>query len=103
MTKFTPPIPPLTDADEGEIQRQIAEDPDDAEATDEQLAQARPFAEALPDLVESILRKRGRPRNASPLVAVTLRLDQSTVERFRKAGDDWRTRMARALKRARVR
>jgi len=55
MTKI---IQPLTDAEEAEIQRQIAADPDDAEATDEQLAQAKPFAEALPELAAAI---RGVP------------------------------------------
>lgn len=103
MTKRNTPIPPLTDAEEADIQRQIAEDPDDAEATDEQLAQARPFAEVFPDLAESIRRKGGRPRKANPLEAVTLRLDPDTIAKFRAAGDDWRTRMADALKRARVR
>ena len=43
-------IPHLTEEEEAEIQRQIAADPDDSEATDEQLAQAKPFTEAFPDL-----------------------------------------------------
>lgn len=51
----------LSDKEEAEIQRKIASDPDAPEATDDQLAQARPFAEAFPDLAESIKRSRGRP------------------------------------------
>lgn len=47
---------PLTDEEEAEIQRQIAADPDDAEATDDQLAQAKPFAETFPELAASIKR-----------------------------------------------
>jgi hypothetical protein len=60
-TKFKD-IPPLTDEEEARIQRQIAGDPDAPEATDEQIAQARTFAEVFPDLAESIKRSRGRPK-----------------------------------------
>ena len=93
-------IPPITDEEEAEIQRMIAEDPDDYEATDEELAQAKPFAEAFPDLAESIRRSRGRPPKADAKLAVTLRLDPDTVERFKSQGPDWRARMGAALKRA---
>ena len=51
----------LDDAEEAEVQKQIASDPDDGEATDLDLAQARPFAEALPELIESIQRARSHP------------------------------------------
>ena len=51
-------IPPLTDVEEAEIQRQIAADPDNPEITDEQAAQAKPFAEVFPDLAASIKRER---------------------------------------------
>jgi hypothetical protein len=51
-------IPPLTDEEEAEIQRHIAADPDNPEVTDEQAAQARPFAEVFPDLAASIKRER---------------------------------------------
>jgi uncharacterized protein (DUF4415 family) len=95
-----PKVPPLTDEEEAEIQREIAEDPDDYEATDEELAQARPFAEAFPDLMESIRRSRGRPPKADAKLAVTLRLDPDTVERFKAQGPDWRARMGAALKQA---
>src|SRR5690242_12021786 len=52
---------PLTDKDEAAIQRQIAADPEDWEATEEDFKNARPFAEVFPDLAESIRRARGRP------------------------------------------
>lgn len=57
---MTDPKPPLcevwTDEDEAALQRQIADDPDAWEATDEEMAQARPFAEVFPDLMASFLR-----------------------------------------------
>jgi len=93
-------ILPLTDEEEAEIQRQIAEDPDDEEATYEQLAQARPFAEVFPELAESIRRSRGRPKLEAAKMAVTLRIDPATLERFQAKGKDWRARMSEALDRA---
>ncbi len=98
MTKTK--IRPLTDAEEAEIQRQIASDPDAPEATDEQLAQAKPFAEVFPELAESMKRARGRPRVDAPKAAVTLRVDPATVARFKAMGKDWRTRMSEALDKA---
>jgi len=50
---------PLTDAEEAEIQRMIASDPDNPELTDEQIAAGgKSFAEAFPDLAETIRRSR---------------------------------------------
>ncbi len=92
----------LTDAEEAEIQKMIASDPDNPEATDEQLAKAKPFAEAFPELMESIRRARGRPRVEAPKEAVTLRLDPTTLDKFKATGKDWRARMVKVLERAKV-
>ena len=73
---------------------------DNPPVTAEELAQARPFAEVFPDLAESIRRSRGRPPKPDAKLAVTLRLDPDTVERFKAQGPDWRARMGAALKRA---
>jgi uncharacterized protein (DUF4415 family) len=99
MTKLTSKRP-LTDAEEAEIQRMVASDPDNPEATDDQIAQAKPFAEAFPALAEAIKRGRGRPRLDSAKEAVTLRLDPDVVERFKARGDDWRSQMAEVIKAA---
>jgi uncharacterized protein (DUF4415 family) len=88
----------LTDREEAEIQRQIFEDPDDWEATDEQLANARPFSEMFPDLSESIRRARGRPPTDNPKKQVTLRLDADVVDKFRADGPGWQTRINNALR-----
>jgi uncharacterized protein (DUF4415 family) len=86
---------------EDQIQRMIASDPDAPEATDEQLAQAKPFTEAFPALAEA-LRKNvgGRPKADNPKVAVSLRLDQDVVARFKASGPGWQTRMNDALRHA---
>ena len=86
---------------EDQIQRMIASDPDAPEATDEQLAQAKPFTEAFPSLAEA-MRKNvgGRPKADNPKVAVSLRLDQDIVARFKASGPGWQTRMNDALRHA---
>lgn len=93
---------PLTDEEEAEIQKMIAGDPDNPEITDEQAAQGKSFAEALPDLAEAIKRGRGRPRLDNAKEAVTLRLDPRTVERFKMTGPEWRARMSEVLDKARI-
>jgi uncharacterized protein (DUF4415 family) len=84
---------------EDQIQRMIASDPDAPEATDEQLAQAKPFSEAFPALADA-MRKNvgGRPKLDNPKVAVSLRLDQEIVARFKASGPGWQTRMNDALR-----
>lgn len=95
-------VPPLTDEEEAEIQRQIAEDPDDFEATDEQLAQLRPLAEVLPELHASILRARGRPVTGKARQVVSLRLDPEVVAKFKATGPGWQGRINDVLKKAKV-
>ncbi|WP_220495406.1 BrnA antitoxin family protein [Paracoccus sp. MC1862] len=84
---------------EDQIQRMIASDPDAPEASDDQLAQAKPFTEAFPALAEA-MRKNvgGRPKAENPKVAVSLRLDQDVVARFKASGPGWQTRINSALR-----
>ena len=84
---------------EEQIQRMIASDPDAPEATDDQIAQAKPFNEAFPALADA-MRKNvgGRPKADNPKVAVSLRLDQDVVARFKASGPGWQTRMNSALR-----
>lgn len=89
---------PLSEAD---IQAMIASDPDAPEATDAQLAQGKPFAEAFPALAEKMRKNMGgRPRSENPKVAVSLRLDPDVVSRFKADGPGWQTRMNAALRQA---
>ena len=92
----------LTDADEADIQRQIAANPDAAEASDAVLAQARPFAAAFPELAESIKRARGRPTVEKPRQHVSLRLDPDVLEKFKATGKGWQSRINDALRDAKV-
>ena len=86
---------------EARVQAMIASDPDAPEATDAQLAQARPFTEAFPALAEKMRRNvGGRPKSENPKVAVSLRLDPEVVSRFKAEGPGWQTRMNEALRQA---
>lgn len=92
----------LTDEEEARIQGQIAADPEDGDATEADLAQAKPFAEVFPDLMESIKRGRGRPPAERPKVAISIRLDQDVIAKFKATGPGWQSRMNDALKVAKV-
>jgi uncharacterized protein (DUF4415 family) len=90
----------LTDAEEAEIQRRIALDPDNPELTDEQLAQMRPAREVLPPELYAALvnRPRGRPKAERTKIEVKLRLDPEVVEAFKAQGPGWQTRMNAVLR-----
>ena len=76
---------------------------DNPEWTKEDFARAKPFSEVFPGLHANIKRKPGRPTVDSPKEAVTLRLPPDVVEKFKAAaGDEWRARMAKTLKQAKV-
>lgn len=86
---------------EEEIERMIASDPDAPEATDAQLAKAKPFDETFPALADAMRKNTGgRPKSDNPKVAVSLRLDQEVVTRFKATGPGWQTRMNEALREA---
>lgn len=91
---------PLTDEEEAEIQAMIASDPDNPEMTEEELKELRPFREVFPDLAAAIDRKLGRPKSETTKKAISLRLDQEVIERFKAGGEGWQSRMNEALRKA---
>lgn len=102
MKSKTKSLPPISDLEEAEIQRGIAEDPDNPEWTAGDFAKARPFREVFPKLAASIDRARGRPRSASPKTQISIRLDAAVVDKFKATGKGWQARMNDVLKKARV-
>ena len=100
MSKPGAKIPPLTDEEEARIQAQIAGDPDAPEATNEELAQARPFAEAFPQFAESIRRARGRPQVDQPKQQISLRLDPDVIAAYKRSGKGWQGRVNEILRKA---
>lgn len=100
MTRKFSSARPLTDAEEAEIQAMIASDPDNPELTEAEIADLRPFRDVFPDLAESIDRKLGRPKAESPKKAISIRLDQEVIDRFKASGEGWQSRMNEALRKA---
>lgn len=98
MSNLSRRIRSLSDAEEARIQKLIASDADSPEATDEQLAQAKPFSEAFPDLAASIKRGRGRPKGETAKAHVSLRLDADVLAAFKATGTGWQSRINAALK-----
>ncbi|AEG51858.1 BrnA antitoxin family protein [Sinorhizobium meliloti] len=100
MTSLSRRIRHISDKEEAAIQRKIDSDPDAPEATDEQLAKAKPFAEAFPDLAESIKRARGRPAVENPRQQISIRLDPDVIEHYKATGKGWQSRMNDDLRKA---
>jgi len=79
------------------------DDVDSPAATAEELAQAKPFGEVFPALAKSIkqeIARRGRPPKEQTKIQVTLRLDPDIIERYKKAGRGWQSRVNDDLRKA---
>jgi uncharacterized protein (DUF4415 family) len=74
---------------------EVAENP---EWTDEELAQARSFAEVFPELAKTIA-KRG-PQKAPTKVATSIRLDRDVVAALKATGSGWQTKANDLLRKA---
>ena len=72
---------------------------DNPELTDEQLAQMRPAAEVLPELVEAMTRRRGAQK-APTKALFSLRIDRDVLEAYRASGPGWQGRMNDALRKS---
>ena len=78
---------------------------DNPEWTEEDVANAKPFREVFPDMAAAMDReatKRGRPPLERPKKAISIRLDQDVIDKFKATGPGWQSRMNEALKAAKV-
>ncbi|MFK7877197.1 MAG: BrnA antitoxin family protein [Paracoccaceae bacterium] len=90
----------ISDAEEEQIQKLIASDPDAPEVTDVQIAEARPFTEAFPVLAKKMHKNvGGRPKASNPKVPVSIRLDRDVVAKLRATGPGWQSRVNEMLRR----
>ena len=71
-------------------------------ASEKQLARAKPFAAAFPEIAERMRRAVGRPKSENPKQAVSLRLDRAVIDKFKATGPGWQSRINDALKRVKV-
>lgn len=74
-----------TAKDDADINRGIAADPDTYELGKDEFQR---------------LKRVGRPRLASPKVAVTIRYDKDVIDAFKAGGPGWQTRINEVLKQA---
>jgi uncharacterized protein (DUF4415 family) len=94
-------LQPISDAEEARIQAGIANDPDNPELTDEELAALRPAREVLPpELYAALMRHRpvAQAAQGGATEEVTIALDRAVLEHFRADGPEWQTRINEALK-----
>ncbi len=69
--------------------------------TKEELAHARPFSDAFPELAEKMRKNLGgRPPLARPKRAISIRLDQDVIDKFKASGPGWQGRINEVLKRS---
>lgn len=72
---------------------------DNPQWTKKDFAEAKPFAEALPELAESIRRGRG-PNKAPTKKLVSLRLSQDVIAHFKAKGPGWQSKIDETLRKA---
>ena len=72
---------------------------DNSEISAEEMAVAKPFAQAFPELAASIRRGRGRQK-APTKQQISIRLDKSVIEAFKATGEGWQGRMNEVLRKA---
>jgi uncharacterized protein (DUF4415 family) len=91
----------MTDEEDARLTAAAQADPDNPPITDEQWSRMRPAHEVHPHLARmSLLRRRGRPKLASPKQQVTLRLDSDVLQHFRAGGAGWQTAINETLRKA---
>ena len=71
---------------------------DSPELTKKQMSNAKPFAEALPELAASIRRGRG-PNKAPTKKLVSLRLSGQVIDKYKAGGPGWQSRIDQDLRR----
>jgi uncharacterized protein (DUF4415 family) len=78
--------------------RDLREVSDNPEWTKKDFAQAKPFAEAFPELAASIRKGRG-PNKAPTKKLVSLRLSGEVLEAYKAKGPGWQSRIDADLRR----
>jgi uncharacterized protein (DUF4415 family) len=78
--------------------KQDRDDVQSPQLTAEEIAKAKPFAEALPELAASIRRGRG-PNKAPTKKLVSIRLSGQVLEAYKAKGPGWQSLIDKDLRR----
>jgi uncharacterized protein (DUF4415 family) len=81
----------------GYSQADMAAVTDNPELSAADIAEMRPFAEALPQLATKLRRARGR-QAAATKISTTIRLSPDVIGFFKSGGQGWQSRIDEALK-----
>ncbi|NEJ70228.1 hypothetical protein GR197_06685 [Rhizobium phaseoli] len=76
---------------------------DNPPLSNEEMARAKPFKEAFPEVAEKMERAiaaRGRPKLDSPKQPLNIRLDADIIQFYKATGKGWQSRMNDALRKA---
>jgi len=90
---------PATGVRRGYADADMEDVSDTPEFTAAEMAAAKPFAEAFPQLAASARRVRGKQK-APTKQLISLRLDRIVIDAFKAKGPGWQRRMNEALKKA---
>lgn len=71
---------------------------DSPELTDEELAQAKPMSEALPELHAALLKAMAKNGPARTKTPIPIQLDDDIAEKLRATGPGWQSRANNALR-----
>ncbi|SMC62037.1 BrnA antitoxin family protein [Rhizobium sp. RU36D] len=93
MSKLPQHLLEITDQEEAEIQREIANDPDDEEVSDENAK--RPMS-----LKDALNRSRVREVSDVPREQISIMLDPDLIDHFKSSGDGWQGRLNDTLRKA---
>jgi|GEM_PF-4773474 len=109
---------PLTDEEEVEIQRMIADDPDDSDVTEEDIKSAMPFCKRHPELAakmkaEIAESKRLASRNSTKKILdrvhfvahnserdISIAISSDVLEKLESLGNGWQDRVNDILRKA---
>ena len=84
------------------MSRKIVPDEDNPEWTEEDFRTSKPPHEVLPPHVLSAFPKTRGAQKAPKKEAISIRLDEDVVDKFRRTGPGWQGRINEILKQAKV-
>ena len=90
----------ISEAEDAELTRAAAADPDNRIIDERMFARMRPALGVAPEIVRRARGRRGPQKSKPVKTSVSLRLDPDVIRHFRRGGRGWQSRINQALRRA---